>query len=672
MIPLLTFGLPGDAAAWGALALAFAGWTAWRRLKAHALRQPKVTAVALAACAAGFSLAYVYVYLGGGPRIIDATSYFLEARTLAQGTFSFEPLAPSGSFRGRFLTGPLEEPRLSVIFPPGYPLVLSLGFLIGRPMWVGPALAFGLVIATYFLARRLFEDERVALGAAALSLLCAALRYHTADTMAHGWSALLLTFALLALTYPGWRWTLAAGLAAGWLIATRPVTGALGLLLAFYWLGVSRRSLVFAAALLPGIGLLAYHQHAATGEWFSSAQMHYYALADGPPGCFKYGFGASVGCVHEHGDFVRAYLADGFGIWQALITSSHRLSWHTLDLANFEVLWLVLPYAVFRGYQRPPVRLLALGSVGIMLVYAPFYFNGSYPGGGARFYADVLPLEHVLVAWGLGQLGAFRLALPLALVGFAVHASHAHRALAMRDGGVPMFSRTALAEHGVKKGLVLVNTDHGFNLGFDPKALDASRQTVVARYRGDSHDRVLWEHLGRPPVYRYEFAPWSASPGPHIVPLDLTLDRALSFEAEAEWPPLNVSGGHAVPVHTAAHCASQGRVLELVPSARGTLRVALEAYTLFAARHRVELGWVRADEDEVAFTATISTESHSQSLSFSKQSCRVAHLGEWHMPAGRQSLVVSVKGARARLDFVRLTLTPSEATHKERAGTVRQ
>lgn len=655
MIPLFTFGLPADAAAWGSLALAPATFFAWRFGKQRALRKPLFTALLLAMGASGLSLAYIHGYLGGGPRIIDATSYFLEARTLAHGAFSFEPPIPSGSFRGRFLTSPLGESRLSVIFPPGYPLVLALGFLMGKPMWIGPLLAFGLVLVTYFLGRRMFRDERVALGAAALSMLCAALRYHTADTMAHAWAALLLSSSLLALTHRGWRWTLAGGLAAGWLIATRPVTGALGLMLAFYWLGFSRRSLVFSAALLPGLGLLAYHQYVATGNWFGSTQMHYYALADGPPGCFKYGFGDSVGCVHEHGDVVKSTLSQGFGLWQALTTSLHRLSWHMLDLANLEPLWLVLPYAVFKGRLRPPVRLLGAAALGIIVAYAPFYFNGSYPGGGARFYADVLPLEHVLMAWGLSQLGGFRLALPLALAGFAFHASHAHRALAMRDGGAPMFASSALEKHGVKAGLVLVNTDHGFNLGFDPSALDATRSSVIARFRGDSHDRVLWENLGRPPAYRYEFAPWSLDPGPRITPLEVALDSTLSFEAEAEWPPLNVAGGYAIPAHSAVACASGGRVLNLVPTGQSTLELTLEASALRAGVHRMELGWVKGASHVLAFTASSSATSHRETVSFDAAECRVTRVGEWPLSAGRNELVISLEGAAARLDFIRLT-----------------
>ena len=46
---------------------------------------------ALCLIALGLSDGYVHFYLRGGPRIIDATSYWLEARTIATGSFSFAP-----------------------------------------------------------------------------------------------------------------------------------------------------------------------------------------------------------------------------------------------------------------------------------------------------------------------------------------------------------------------------------------------------------------------------------------------------------------------------------------------------------------------------------------------------------------------------------------------------
>ena len=59
-----------------------------------------------ALCLAAFALscAYLHYYLRGGPRIIDATSYLLEARSLANGSFTFHVPDPTGSFRGRFLS----------------------------------------------------------------------------------------------------------------------------------------------------------------------------------------------------------------------------------------------------------------------------------------------------------------------------------------------------------------------------------------------------------------------------------------------------------------------------------------------------------------------------------------------------------------------------------------
>src|SRR5690606_26495705 len=51
------------------------------------------------------SLFWIAIYLRGGPRIVDATTYFLQGRALAQGDLAWTLPAdlPSASFRGRFL-----------------------------------------------------------------------------------------------------------------------------------------------------------------------------------------------------------------------------------------------------------------------------------------------------------------------------------------------------------------------------------------------------------------------------------------------------------------------------------------------------------------------------------------------------------------------------------------
>ncbi|HEX6764986.1 MAG TPA: hypothetical protein VF103_05900, partial [Polyangiaceae bacterium] len=477
-----------------------------------------------------------------------------------------------------------------------------LGFVLRAPFAVGPVLAALLVVATHFTTRTVFGDERVARLAAVLSTLSVTLRYHTADTMSHGFSALLVALAVGAAAKRTPVSVALAGLAAGLLVATRPVTGLVGVAVSLVSLG-RRPALLpsFALGLVPGAILLTAYQHAVTGHFLGSPQLAYYALADGPPGCFRLGFGSGIGCRFEHGDFVKEHLADGFGFAAAARVTVERLALHTIDIANFAPLALLVPWAAFRYRNVPAVRSLALGIFLIVLAYTPFYYPGSYPGAGARFYADVLPLEHALVAFALLRTRLARFAPAAAFVGFALHAVHEHEALAEREGGAPMYSAAKLGD--VKHGLVFVRTDHGFLLGFDPESLDARRGLVVARERGDAHDRVLWERLGRPPAYRYDYD------------VDLGTTRVspakpgdgLRFESESEWPPLAVHSGWAHPDFRS--CLSGGQGLHL--RSENGVSTELELVAPAAGRYSVRVGWLADPSGE--FRVTIAGTSHELS-----------------------------------------------------------
>jgi hypothetical protein len=539
----------------------------------------------LSALAVALSAGYVVVYLRGGPRIIDATSYFLEARALSHGDFSFPTPDPSSSFRGRFLVNVPGRTELGVIFPPGYPMLLAVGMVFGMPMAIGPLVGGALVVATYALGRELTGRREVGLLAAASSAICAALRYHTADTMAHGWSALLLTVALWSSLRGGRRGAAVAGLGGGWLLATRPVTG-LVVIATCGFLAWRRHGLVpFLLALVPGVGLLMAHQHAVTGSFIGSTQLHYYALADGPPGCFRYGFGRGIGCLYEHGDFVASQLPDGFSARAALTVTWHRLYSHFRDAWNFQPCGLLLlPWILVRvrtERRLVPAFVLVLG---VMLAYLPFYFDGSYPGGGARLFADILPLEHVLGAAVLG--GAAHWLVPAALLGFALQTGSDHRALQRREDGHPMFDPGVLVRSHIGSGLMFVDTDHGFNLAHRPAELDARRGLVVARLRGDAYDTALWEGLGRPPTYRYY------SRVPTILPYQPRWSPRVRFEAESAWPPLRVDGGWVRPEYLGEACVSAGRGLRLLSTGADGVSATLDVSVPAPGRYLVTVGWV--------------------------------------------------------------------------------
>jgi hypothetical protein len=585
-----SWGKPPDDVAWAALGIsvALALLSIAPRVvlevvgfEAHPDRDQRRRFISGCAFAAAFlSLGYVAIYLRGGPRIIDATSYFLQGRAIEHGKLAWHLPVPSASFRGRFLL--FHEPdSLAGIFPPGYPLVLAAGFLVGAPMVIGPLLAGALVAATYLLARELCEpDEPNAHGigclAAFFSIVCVALRYHTADTMAHGASALgitiALTCALRGRRADSLRHFALGGLAVGWLVATRPVS-AVPIAITLLALAASspRAGQAVSAAIglmIPGVLLLLFAQHAATGSFFASTQGAYYATSDGPPGCFRYGFGADVGCLHEHGDFVKAHLSGGYGLLAALGTTGRRLKMHVGDVLNLEPLFLLVLWPL-AGRLRSKAG-IALGLVALqVLLYAPFYFDGDYPGGGARFYADVLPVEHVLAALGVARLlprvalaRRALVALALASLGFAVHAVFAHVALAERDGGRPMYEPDVVRDSQMTHGVLFFDTDHGFDLAYNPAA-DPETDVLAARMRGDDHDRLLLERLNHPQTRAYRFAEEGSQVTPWV-PSGGSLDF-WRFEAEADWPPLAQSGGWAEPALMTGTCASQEKALTLHP-----------------------------------------------------------------------------------------------------------
>ncbi len=567
-------------------------------------RRPWLTIVGAATISAALSWLYVVVYLRGGPRIIDATTYYLQGRTLASGELTFPLEEPAASVMGRFLLrvdGP-EGARASGIFPPGYPAWLALGFKLGAPLAMGPVLAFALVLATYGLARVVLRDRdrdgSIAIVAAMLSSVCAALRYHTADTMSHGLAALCFTLALTALYAALDAETrgktlglaLVSGFFLGWLAATRPPSAlALGLLLSALVLmsrGRSRgqRASLIAALLLgavPFVTLLVVQQHAATGAWLGSSQRAYYAVSDGPPGCFAYGFGEGIGCVGEHEAFVRDNLAHGFGAFEALMTTLRRLRMHAADAGNAEPLILLVIGGAVAHRKTPRVGALAAGVGLLVLAYLPFYFDGNYPGGGARMLADALPLEHVLLALGAAAVAerferrgarATWGVVALSLLGFWLRGSFSHAALRERDGGFPMATDAVLDAAKAQRALVFFDTDHGFNLAFDPAPTAALK---AFRYRGDGIDGLVAAAHPNAALfrYRYDLAAEGAPSNGHLEPYTPVTSRVV--EAESLWPPVAQERGYALVEYASRPCFS-GRSLNLVGTGSGALvRLAL-------------------------------------------------------------------------------------------------
>ena len=505
--------------------------------------------------AAFLSLGYIAFYLRGGPRAAEAATYWLQGRAMSHGELGWTVIEPSASFRARdLLFSPPEH--LAGIFPPGYALLLAPAFLVGAPMLVGPILAAALVLATWLLARELAmtageppaRAEMIGRVAVGLSILSAALRYHTADALPYGATAVAVAMALAcamrARRIGETRFFGVAGLAIGFLVATQPAsaitTGAV--VAALTWGSRERgRALGWAfGAALPGVLLLLAAHHAAVGRTLASPMAVYF------------------GAFEPH---------TPFGARAAAVTTLHRLRAHLLDVANLEPLALLALIPVVRRARG--AALAALVVAGQLVVAAPFDASSIAPGGGARLLVAVIPIEHALMALALARLFGTELAratmgtFALALAGFGVHASHDHERLAASDLGHPRYEPDVAREASVAHGLLFFEDDQGFELAYDP-GLPASHGIQAVRLRGDDHDRLLYDSLGHPPVHRY------VATGPSAAVNFWTPPGAGSdswrFEAESDWPPAAVSGGRPEVLESAAPCASEGRVLLLSPT----------------------------------------------------------------------------------------------------------
>jgi hypothetical protein len=128
-----------------------------------------------------------------------------------------------------------------------------------------------------------------------------------------------------------------------------------------------------------------------------------------------------------------------------------------------------------------------------------------------------------------------------------------------------MFERAELASRGIDRGLVFVNTDHGFDLAFDPAA-DSQDGIVAARSHGDAIDLFAWTSRGRPRAFTYDYdvgtgavriAPWK--------PL-VEMNDALRIEGASLWPPIAQHDARAAIEFASGTCAASGRILAIHPA----------------------------------------------------------------------------------------------------------
>lgn len=213
------------------------------------------------------------------PHVEDEVAFVFQAKTLAGGDVVAEPPAQPEFFRVPFVI--VRDDMWFGKYPPGYPLVLSIGVLAGAPWLVNPLLGGVAVLLVFIIGRRLY-DAPTGLGAAALLAVSPFLMLQAGSFMSHVSALIWTLLALLAFEAVVRRGAalpaVGCGAALGMLALTRSLTAAgIGIPIGIWLLAMIVRDrqnlrlagMVAAGALPFVVALLGYNQ-LTTGSPFKT------------------------------------------------------------------------------------------------------------------------------------------------------------------------------------------------------------------------------------------------------------------------------------------------------------------------------------------------------------------------------------------------------------------
>lgn len=360
-------------------------------------RLPPAWALAVFAAAASALLArYGFQLI---PHVEDEVAYLFQARIFAGGDVAV-PAPPGPAAAYEYYLFAMRGAEWLPVTAPGWPAVLALGVLAGAPWLVNPLLTGGSVLLAHGVFAAAVSRER-ALLVAGLMATSPWVLGTGASLMTHAVAlfALLLTWRLLVrgtaqasgrADPPGLPAHLLAGLAMGWLFATRPLEGVIaGGLTGLWLLAVDRRGLARVAAygagcIATGLVYFAFNW-AITGNPLSSPLQDY--LAGVWPGAGNaFGFGPDIG--PPAGSWGALDYQPGHSVAEGLVNTLNCLT----ALSREQHGWAIgslLPIAAAFLWPRRLVRFdLWLGVLAavVLVVMVAYWFNDGFYVGPRYWY----------------------------------------------------------------------------------------------------------------------------------------------------------------------------------------------------------------------------------------------------------------------------------------------
>lgn len=355
----------------------------------------KADILALAICliALGTTAVIARDILEGIPHVQDSVAYLFQAKIFALGRFYAPlPLFPQ-FFRHEFILQ--EGGKWFSKYPPGWPLVLAIGVIVGLPWVVNPLLAAFTLFLIYLLGKE-FYSPRIGLLAAFLGLSSPFFLFLSASFMSHPAALFFLTLFILTLIR-GIRkgsqlYFLVSGLSWGMAFITRELT-ALAITFPFTLYAlldlVRRRSLrqylpLVWGALIPLSFYLLYNAILMGDPLLRPFSVH--------RPWDRLGFGPGIG------NLGRFTPADGLeNVKDNLrVLRSHLFGWPPV----FTLAFIPVPFLL--GSRRLGDYLLLGGFLSLVLAYFFYWAHGIM--FGPRYYYEALPMLLLLTAGGIESL----------------------------------------------------------------------------------------------------------------------------------------------------------------------------------------------------------------------------------------------------------------------------
>jgi hypothetical protein len=429
------------------------------------------------------------------PNSGDEYSYLLSATLFAHGKlyvpspeprefFDFFHIINNGRFYGKF--------------PPGWPLLLSVGVLVGAPGVISALLGSGVLVLLYRLAREHFSREEADLSLA-VAFCNPFLVFNAASYFSHTsclfFCVLTLFFALKILKdpSPGSSYV-ALGSSAGMALLIRPYTAfALLLPAAVYVLVAVHRGMPWRAA-LPRLSL-----SAVSFATFVGLLLIYNAAQGADP---------IAGPYSQYDGAARLGRVPGAHDWEWAVRNN--LFDRLYQLSVWVPLSGILLFALLGGFgagHDPRRVLLALTVVGLL---AGYFFYLQDPGNqyGPRYLFESFASLLLVMSFVLKRLGRFGLVVAVIIMGTNIWVLSRES----RRVSAEVHDRTEVFETvkrlGLRRAIVFLRTGSGSMPPMDltRNGISFDGDVLYVQDRGATNSRLLRRYPDRQ-AFVYSFDP---------------------------------------------------------------------------------------------------------------------------------------------------------------------